>query len=350
LRDGTNRKVYNNISVSAVPLGWHVWPEDSEDEIYENVFVIAGAVPGSGQATNQFIRPIKLPENTKWSDHYDRNLYWNVNFPDSPNILKNKSMKEWKKEGYDLNSLIADPLFKDPRNGNYSVKENSPALSMGFKNFPMNEFGHRMTRMDPFGGDFSEEISVSLFPDARMNEGGSLRYTLDGSEPGIHSAEYSGPLKLKNSTLVKSRTFDANGLPIGFSCKAQFRKVRNLVYPSWFSSLLAGQYMGKRGKGPGDAMETEIHGALLVNIGEDPDLIDASGGYNSGCYIKSIDLDKGGIWLDAGLQKTWIIQKINDNNVSNIDDLKLLLKRYRGKTVTVTAVRNYFTSTFQIKI
>jgi len=59
LRDGMARKVYNNITVSAVPLGWHVWPEESEDEIYQNIFVISGSVPGSDEPTGQFVRPIK---------------------------------------------------------------------------------------------------------------------------------------------------------------------------------------------------------------------------------------------------------------------------------------------------
>ncbi len=58
LRDGMARKVYNNITVSAVPLGWHVWPEESEDEVYQNIFVISGKVPSAGQPTEQFVRPI----------------------------------------------------------------------------------------------------------------------------------------------------------------------------------------------------------------------------------------------------------------------------------------------------
>lgn len=350
LRDGMARKVFNNITVSAVPLGWHVWPEESEDEIYQNIFVISGKVPGAGEPTNQFARPIKLPKNTKWSNRYDQNLYWNVNFPDAPLLLKNKSMKEWQAEGYDLNSTIADPLFVDPKNGDYSVKEDSPALKLGFKNFPMDKFGHQMTRMLPLGGEFEEEVWVTLLPDFRMEEDGTLRYTIDGSEPGMFSPIYSDALKLQNSSTVKCRSFDANGFPLGFTCEAQFKKVENLEYPSWLTTLLAGKYTGSVGVSSISALESEVYGALLVNIADDPDLIDASGGYNSGCFIKALDHEKAKLWLDAGLDVTWIIQKIDNDPVQNIAELKLCLKKYSGKKVKITAVRNYISQTFKITL
>jgi S1-C subfamily serine protease len=36
---------------------------------------------------------------------------------------------------------VADAQFLDPANGDYRVKEGSPALSLGFVNFPMDRFG-----------------------------------------------------------------------------------------------------------------------------------------------------------------------------------------------------------------
>ena len=85
-----------------------------------------------------------------------------------------------------------------------------------------------------------------------------------------------------------------------------------------------------------------------MNIADDPDLIDASGGYNLGCFIKSLDPDKGKLWMDAGLERAWIIQRIDDDNVQNIVELKSCLKKYSGKKVTITAVRNYSSKTFEI--
>jgi len=263
-------------------------------------------------------------------------------------IHGNKSLKEWQEEGYDLNSLIADPLFADPKNGDYSVHDNSPAFKLGFENFPMDKFGHQMTRMHPMGGEFEEEILVSLIADSRLKKDGSLRYTTDGSEPGIHSLKYTEALKLKHSSTLKCRSFNASGIPMGYTCEAHFNKVKDLEYPSWFSSLLAGKYTGLGTEASNKALEEDVMGALLVNISDDPDLIDASGGYNSGCFIKTLNPDKARLWLDSGLESSWIIQKINDDKVDNSSELKRCLKKYSGKKVTITAVRNYNTQTFQI--
>ena len=41
----------------------------------------------------------------------------------------------------DINSLVGDPLFLDPKNGDFRVTGESPALKIGFKNFPMDQFG-----------------------------------------------------------------------------------------------------------------------------------------------------------------------------------------------------------------
>jgi membrane-associated protease RseP (regulator of RpoE activity) len=43
--------------------------------------------------------------------------------------------------GRDEHSIVADVLFVDPARGDYRVKDNSPALALGFKNFPMDQFG-----------------------------------------------------------------------------------------------------------------------------------------------------------------------------------------------------------------
>lgn len=351
LRDGMGRKVYNNITVSAVPLGWHVWPVESEDEVYRNIFVISGAIMGTDEASNQFIRPIGLPEGKKWSKNYDNNLYWNVNFPVSPNIIPNKSFQEWQAGGYDLHAQIANPQFVDPKNGDYSVKKSSPALKLGFKNFPMNDFGHQMTRIVPFGGDFSGEITVKLIPDARMKKDGSLRYTLDGSEPTMASPKYFAPIKMNKSSLLKAVTFDGQGNTIGVANQVQFTKVENVVYPNWFSTLLAGKYIGEsKPESTKKAKEFEIAGTVMINIADDPDLIDASGGYNTGCYIQSIDENKGKMWLDAGLLKGWVIQGFNNSKIMNVSDLEKFIKQNSGEIVTITAFKSYNSKNFKVKL
>ena len=46
-----------------------------------------------------------------------------------------------KQSGRDEHSLVADALFEDPAHGDYRVKAGSPALALGFQNFPMDQFG-----------------------------------------------------------------------------------------------------------------------------------------------------------------------------------------------------------------
>ncbi len=53
------------------------------------------------------------------------------------------SWKDWQAQGNDQHSIIADPGFKDPANGDFSLPDDSPALQIGFKPFPMGQAGPR---------------------------------------------------------------------------------------------------------------------------------------------------------------------------------------------------------------
>lgn len=349
LRDGMSRKVYNNITVSAVPLGWHVWPKESKDEIYKNIFVISGALPGKEVPTKFFIRDVALPTDVKWSTNYDNNLYWNVNHPDDFEIKHKVNMEDWQQKGYDLNSISGNPNFIDPINGNYQVDKNSPALKLGFKNFPMDEFGHQMTRVLPYGGDFSNETTVSLLADINAGKKATIYYTTDGSEPSRSSSVYSKPFKINQSGIIKAITFNAEGIPVGFTAQAEFIKVKTVTHPSWLSTLIAGKYEGESVNAKA-ALQEEIKGATLINIADDPDLIDATGGYDFGCYIKELDPKKAKMWLDAGLNKDWVIQKVNGKKVQNIAHLKKSFKSNSGKKVKIIAARDYGTKEFEMQL
>jgi hypothetical protein len=51
------------------------------------------------------------------------------------------SLSEWQAAGLDVHSVEADPRFVDPAGFDYQVKPGSPALELGFENFPMDQFG-----------------------------------------------------------------------------------------------------------------------------------------------------------------------------------------------------------------
>lgn len=71
---------------------------------------------------------------TDWADtnyRIDRNLYFR---PGSvPIQFFYWSFEDWQKRGNDLNSLIDNPLFRDPENGDFSLLPDSPAFKIGFE-------------------------------------------------------------------------------------------------------------------------------------------------------------------------------------------------------------------------
>ena len=54
---------------------------------------------------------------------------------------KDYSFDDWQEHGLDRNSVVANPMFIDPDNGDFRVKPDSPALKLGFKNFDMDNVG-----------------------------------------------------------------------------------------------------------------------------------------------------------------------------------------------------------------
>jgi len=50
-------------------------------------------------------------------------------------------LKQWKALGFDLNSLVTDPLFVDAEKGDFRLKPDSPAFKLGFKFIPIERIG-----------------------------------------------------------------------------------------------------------------------------------------------------------------------------------------------------------------
>jgi hypothetical protein len=120
-REGFYRVVENNIMVnnSFCP---HVWFRDSQD-IFRHNLIWGGYRPAVMGA-----KP--------WGKEMDDNLVVKVGATGTTPAteLHNAS-------GRDENSIEADPQFMDAAHGDYRVKDGSPALALGFVNFPMNQFG-----------------------------------------------------------------------------------------------------------------------------------------------------------------------------------------------------------------
>lgn len=113
LREGFNRVAENNIMVNNT-LHPHVWFAKSEDVFKHNIV----------QKSYQDIRLLG------WGKTLDYNFFSN-----ELSLMKSQMYHR------DMNSTYGDPLFKDPAHLDFSIAENSPALKIGFKNFPMDQFG-----------------------------------------------------------------------------------------------------------------------------------------------------------------------------------------------------------------
>jgi hypothetical protein len=348
LRDGYFRKVWNNIHVSAVPIGWHCWPSESGDEFYNNITIIAGAVEGSEIPTLEYIKPARLPD-AKMGENIDNNLYYNINKPKT-RISKEFTLKAWKKTGNDVHSVFEDPLFVDPANGNYQVKENSPALKVGFQNFDMTDFGNNFTQIQPYGGDFEKSIKITLLADSRADKmkGTSVRFTLDGTNPTINSKKYTKAIQLDKCAHLKAATLNKAGQIIGFVIHAHFNKVKEKYIPSWYKTLLAGKYDGVI-PDETDIQEFQWNGATVINIQDDPDLIDASGGVDYGCYIKVLDKQKAQKLLEAGFKPYMTIRKLNRIIIYTIEDLERTLRQNRDSPLKFECIYGYDTVEIGLK-
>lgn len=113
LREGFNRVAENNIMVNN-SLHPHVWFANSEDVFRYNI--VGDAYQDVGLLG--------------WGKEIDYNL-----FPNEESMMKSQIYNR------DEHSAFGDPMFKDPENLDFRVKEGSPALKLGFKNFPMDSFG-----------------------------------------------------------------------------------------------------------------------------------------------------------------------------------------------------------------
>lgn len=114
LREGFHRKAYNNITINN-SFHPHVWYKNSEDVITGNIW-------------HKAYRPIGIKD---WGNTVDKNFF----------LREGALKKVQNRMGVDKNSLWGDPHFIDPAKGDYRVSDDSPAKKMGFKNFPMDQFG-----------------------------------------------------------------------------------------------------------------------------------------------------------------------------------------------------------------
>lgn len=119
LREGFRRHAWNNIMVNN-GLHPHVWYLGNGDEVHGNILMSRH-------------RPARMKRPNADAARVDKNLFYVAN--ETPVKVTSKTL------GWDENSIFGNAQFIDPAKGDFTVTDNSPALKIGFKNFPMDQFG-----------------------------------------------------------------------------------------------------------------------------------------------------------------------------------------------------------------
>jgi len=71
----------------------------------------------------------------------DYNCYWQA--AGQPFDFAGRTLEQWRELGQDAHSLVADPKFADPAQGDFTLAADSPALQLGFVPIDLSEVGPR---------------------------------------------------------------------------------------------------------------------------------------------------------------------------------------------------------------
>ncbi|WP_079414632.1 right-handed parallel beta-helix repeat-containing protein [Paenibacillus ferrarius] len=158
LREGDYRLVENNIFYHpANPPGIHIGYEHNHDRFLRNIIVAHSNADNpevdinfeKGESRGKLYEFIGPPLESRWVEELDYNIFFNdlgyfkatVHFRPLGSRTEHYSIDEWKSLGWDRHSVFADPLFTDPEQGDFSLKEGSPALKLGFSEIDLSKVG-----------------------------------------------------------------------------------------------------------------------------------------------------------------------------------------------------------------
>ena len=207
LREGFHRTAYNNITVNN-SLHPHVWYDNSGDVVKGNIFMGA-------------YRPAGGMPAGKWGREIDGNLF----------TTSDADRTRFAAHDCDAHSLVGDPLFVDPASGDYRVREGSPALQIGFQNFPMDQFGVQKAELKAIartpelpvagaaGGGMPEQPRLPTFwLQARVRDISGEEYSAYGvsrESGGVHLADVpAGSPAARSGFQTNDLIQGVNGQPV----------------------------------------------------------------------------------------------------------------------------------------
>lgn len=139
IHGGRNNLFENNIFIDGLS---HQMRYQVRDEFCKNNRFVRNIIVYKNPAANVFMhsgtwRPDVLSEsnfNVLW--HAQGSKYF-----EGRNLTPSGTLAQWRQAGYDLDSIVADPLFVDAAKDDYRLKPDSPALAKGFKPIPVEKIG-----------------------------------------------------------------------------------------------------------------------------------------------------------------------------------------------------------------
>ncbi|QZE14052.1 right-handed parallel beta-helix repeat-containing protein [Halosquirtibacter laminarini] len=217
LDDGsTNYEIYNNLCLK----GGMKTREGYHRNVYNNIIFnyYTCNVPYPAPTYDQFRSNIIIGKSyvatypTKWAGRLDKTLFHNPTYKEA---VPASSIQEWTCQ--DEHSLIGNADFVDPLNGDFTVKSDSPAILLGYMNFPMNGFGVTVERLKKLAPEPKIALPSSFFNNVRKADktlrfnGAQLKNLSTPSEQTAYgSKEISGVIiqKFKKDSKLKKWGFE----------------------------------------------------------------------------------------------------------------------------------------------
>ena len=212
--------MYNNIIINN-KSEFHVWYDKCGDKFVKNIVVNSSAY------------------NTRWlkssrAQAMEATLDYNLFYNGGGDVTVGD--RGWANAGWDVHSVIANPQFVNPKALDYRVKPGSPAMALGFVNFPMDQFG-KPGAPQPGPIDFVEETLAQSDSEPLM--GGTVASVSDMSiqsvlgSPDMTGIYFESVSENSYAADQGFKKFDAirsvNGTPI--TTKQSFWKIYNSLEP-----------------------------------------------------------------------------------------------------------------------
>jgi parallel beta-helix repeat protein len=136
---------------------------------WKDALLLAGAAPGAGRWEEGKVK-------------FDSNVYFHASA--QPARFGKMTFEEWQQRGQDTHSLLADPKFRDPDHGDFTLAPDSPAFEVGVKPIDLSQVGPRKAGVEsPIAGVAGLRLRVADLAKARSFYTGVMGF--EETAPGI---------------------------------------------------------------------------------------------------------------------------------------------------------------------